>query len=60
MNNQYSWIKYINKKYGKITKWKFKELEEYCNSSQYDIDIDYWGSFTDPIDTYYNDNLKEY
>ena len=56
----FNWIKYINTHYADIPEGLKLAMENYCNSSKYDQDIDYCGSFTEPIDEFYNDNYLDY
>jgi len=52
--SQFNAAKYINTKYQDQPDYIKSRLEDYINSDQYEYDIDYYGSYTDPIDDYYN------
>ena len=58
--NQFNAIACINTKYKRAKKEVKKALENYINSDQYQYDIEYYGSYTEPIDDYYIDIVNNY
>ena len=63
MNNMVEFMQFVkdslptqeDKEAIKAGQIKIKDLlENYCNSDQYEYDVNYWASNTDPIDEYYN------